>query len=275
MKLTVWRRAVAEYVVGHLPGEWGVLPWVLYVAQPDWFVRAVTFSVRYDQLYATALVQLLPMPFPQWNATDAVRLGGDGRVWPAPSTLDDAAEVMSEIAELVVTQALPFFEEHATPDGRLRLLERRVRELDELVGDGGWQDSNVDEELAVVHVLRGDVPAAARAAEWSSRAADLDPLPRARDTRERDTNSSRPPSATSARRGTSSWPGPPSSADTEAARLTPLLTRRRRTGFARRRPLATAASQRAARRAHFMVAVPAIGQGCGCMASVVKFLREA
>jgi hypothetical protein len=172
---------VAEYVLGHLPAPWGVVPWVLYVEPPDWFVRAVTFSVRYDQLYATALVQLLPIPFPQWNATDGIRLGGDGRVWPAPATVDEAAPAMADIVGLIQNEGLPFFEEHATLDGRLRLLRQRVRDLDAHLGGGGWQDSTVDEELAVVHVLRGDLEAARQTAEWSARAAEVDPLPRAQE----------------------------------------------------------------------------------------------
>ena len=60
---------------------------------------------------ASGLVQFLARPFPHWSGV-TVELGGWPN-WPEPANLDQATEVMREVADLALAEALPFFDTRA------------------------------------------------------------------------------------------------------------------------------------------------------------------
>lgn len=70
---------------------------------------------------------------------------------------------------LVRDKAIAFFDDQATLESRRVYLEQRVASLAERMGGGGWQDINVDEELAYVRLLLGDIAGAEQAAQWATR----------------------------------------------------------------------------------------------------------
>src|SRR5690349_21365843 len=142
----------------------------MYMEPMDWFTKAVIVSIVHLHIKVTASVQLLAAPRDWWVANLSIHLGGYGRRWPIPSTTVDAERILDDLAPLIRAEAVPFFEENATLDGYLAYLNGRVSDLAEHLGDGGWQDTGVDEELTYLHLLRGDMVAAEQAASWAERA---------------------------------------------------------------------------------------------------------
>jgi hypothetical protein len=80
---------------------------------------------------------------------------------------------------------LPFFRSQATVDAHLALMQKWVADSDERLGDGGWRDVTVDEELVYLHILRDEPERAEEAAGWVERAAAYRPVPWAIETNAR------------------------------------------------------------------------------------------
>lgn len=185
--MTVWRTAMDRYVVPLLPDRWRASDWVVHAEPVHWLTRALVTKVSRDGVHLTidVVVQFLAVPRTYWVLDDSIQLGRGNQRWVTPATVDEAVPVMDEVAGLAQEEALPFFDRRATMDGRLTYLSDRVAELDARLGDGGWQDVNLDEELAYVHLLRGDLAEAFIAANWVDRAAQADASPHAVQTRDR------------------------------------------------------------------------------------------
>jgi hypothetical protein len=161
----VWRQAVNRYLLPDLPGQWTAAGWAVHQRPAGWLTRTVLASIHWSTLRANAVVQFLAVPHGFWVANCSLELGQ----WPVPSTVEEAEPMMRELGRAIADKGVPYFDAEATLDARLAYLRRRVADLDAHLGDGGWQDVNVDEELTYVNLLLGDLAEAARAAEWSRR----------------------------------------------------------------------------------------------------------
>ena len=175
-----WERAVQRHLIPQLPGQWRAWTWVLYMEPMDWFTQAVIVSIVHLHIQVTASVQLLAAPREWWVANLSIHLGGYGRRWPIPSTTVDAETILDDLAPLIRAEAVPFFEENATLDGYLAYLNGRVSSLAEQLGDGGWQDVGIDEELTYVHLLRrrhgrGRTSRVLGRARWTERRSSVRP----------------------------------------------------------------------------------------------------
>jgi hypothetical protein len=185
MRVTVWRPAATSTLLPALPGRWRVIPWVVHAEPVGWFTRALVFSLSKGQMKVGGVVQFLAVPVGYWIANVQVDLSGHGRSWPQQMTPEETNDAMRQVAELALAEAIPFFDAHANLDSRLDYLNERVSSLGRHLGGGGWQDVNVDEELAYVHILRHDLSAARTAARWSEQAAAADTRPWATEANER------------------------------------------------------------------------------------------
>jgi hypothetical protein len=166
----VWRQATSRFLLPDLPGAWQSAGWAVHRDSGGWFTQSVLASISWSTLRVAAIVQFLAVPTDYWVADVSLELGPR---WTVPATVEDAEPMMRELAQLIPAKAVPFFDERATLEGRLSYLRQRVAALEERTGRG-YLDSNVDEELAYVHLLRGDLDGVAQAATWSEQAVAED-----------------------------------------------------------------------------------------------------
>jgi hypothetical protein len=166
-----WRQAATRHLLPDLPGNWQVSGWAVHRDSAGWFSQAVLASISRSTLSVAAIVQFLARPKDAWIANVSLELG---RWLTVPATVEDTEPVMHELAQLIPANAVPFFDEHATPEGRLSYLRRQVAMSAERTGGSGYSDVNVDEELTYVHLLRGDLDGVVEAARWTEQAAAHD-----------------------------------------------------------------------------------------------------
>jgi hypothetical protein len=174
MNVKAWRQAASRYLLPDLPGRWQVGGWAVHRDSGGWFSQAVLASISWSTLRVNAIVQFLAVPRYAWMADVSSELGTG---WTVPATIEDAEPIMRELAQLIPAQAVRFFDEHATLEARLSYLRQRVAMLEEHTNGSGFLDHNVDEELAYVHLLRGDLDGVAQAAQWAEQAAAHDSSP--------------------------------------------------------------------------------------------------
>jgi hypothetical protein len=178
LKNTLWTQAAKRYLLPQLPG-WAATGWIVYPTPADGpLSRVLVTSVMSYRTHfvVNATVQLLVVPRKHWLAECIAPLGGDLKRFPVPETVADFEPVMLDIAELARRDALPFFDTQATLAARLRYLHGRVADLDRVVGGGGWQDMNLDEELVYTNLLLGDLDQAHTYAAWADRALAVRPV---------------------------------------------------------------------------------------------------
>ena len=171
-----WAGAVRRFLVPRLPGRWTVARGALVRGDVGWTVQQVVLlpsrhapAVRLD-----AVVQFLATPSSD-SYTCALPLDG---AWDEPASVDDYEPVMAQVAHAVVTQAVPFLDRYGTLDGYLSHLREQALPDPALGVD--WLDMNVAEELTYLHLVRGDLAAAADAAREAERSAEEDrryPIP--------------------------------------------------------------------------------------------------
>lgn len=153
-----------------LPGRWAVAHGALVRGEVGWTAQQVVLrparhapAVRLD-----AVVQFLATPAVD-RYTCAVSLDG---AWDEPASVDDYAPVMAEIARVVRAQAVPFLDRYGDLDGYLDHLREQAAP-DPATGVD-WLDMNTAEELTYLHLVRGDLAAAAGAAREAERSAEQD-----------------------------------------------------------------------------------------------------
>ncbi|MFB9237548.1 hypothetical protein ACFFWC_18665 [Plantactinospora siamensis] len=126
-------------------------------------------AVRLD-----AVVQFLATPRVN-GYTCAVPLTG---AWDEPASVDDYEPVMAAMTRAILVQGAPFLDRYGSLDGYLDHLRDQAAPDPALGVD--WLDMNTAEELTYLHLVRGDLAAAADAAQEAERSADEDrrhPIP--------------------------------------------------------------------------------------------------
>jgi len=170
--IRLWCDAARRFLLPDLPGQWRAeVPYLIY-EEIGWTARILTPapSDHRPGFYLEAMSQLLAVPRRDLVADNGLRVGHAtmGGYWDAAETVDAYADTMREIADLIRADVLPHFARCGTLEGHLTFLRER---MDVLAGRGGeWIDINVDEALAYIHLIRGDLAAAAEAASFAERA---------------------------------------------------------------------------------------------------------
>jgi hypothetical protein len=188
VKLALWRKLAATYLLPELPGRWRADGWVLHAEPREWFAPAVIISLTPGGLAfnVNANVQFLPVPRDYWSADNSLQATKSHISWDSPSTVEDAVPVMAEVLTYAREECVPFLDRWATMDGRLAFQRERIAAINaHRGGDLAWQDVNLDEELCYSHLLIGDRAGAERYAEWAARTAQVDPRAWAQQARDR------------------------------------------------------------------------------------------
>jgi hypothetical protein len=157
-----WDTAVRTFLLPILPGPWasaggtvirGPVGWTAQLIQPQPPEHPTpSFQVE-------VLVQLMASADP-YTHTCARLLS---RSFEEPVSPAGYEPVMAEIGRLITAEAVPFFDRYGSVDGYLAHLRERLAE-GEARGLSS-PDMNVAEQLVYVHLIRGDLTAAAAAAE--------------------------------------------------------------------------------------------------------------
>lgn len=180
MKAVLWRRAAMRYLAPELPGEWHAAGQVLYRQPSDeWLLCGLLeqTSSYSSNFWVEAFVRLLPKPAVGWAGNIRHRFGertGRG-LWPGPTTVADSESVMREIAAAARAEAIPFFDTVGTLDGYAVEVTGHV--------EANPLNVHLQEELAYVHLLRADLPAARVAAD--AVVSSTDPRPWVEEIRQR------------------------------------------------------------------------------------------
>jgi hypothetical protein len=178
MRNPLWLKAVKQHLLPRLPG-WRAAGWIVFPEPADGpLSRVVLTSIAKGgaTFKVSAIVQLLAVPQDGWVGDCMRELGGYTHRLRSFESVEEAEPVMREIAELAEREAVPFFAEQATLPARLAYLHDRVARLDQRMGDGGWQDINIDEQLVYTHLLMGNIDQARVYAEWADRALPMRPI---------------------------------------------------------------------------------------------------
>ncbi|MEV6813269.1 hypothetical protein [Micromonospora sp. NPDC051296] len=172
-----WEKAVEAYLLPALGDAWraaqgrlvrGPIGWTAQTVQPLPPLRhRPNFQVE-------VIVWLLAVPMTD-GYTCSRRLDG---VFPEPDALAGYEPVMADIRTVVLREGVPFLDRYGDVEGFLAFrLEREARRAERGLTD---PDMRASEELAYLHVIRGDWDAALAAAARAEKAGELnraDPHP--------------------------------------------------------------------------------------------------
>lgn len=172
-----WEQAVDAYLLPGLGDGWraargrlvrGPVGWTARTLQPLPPLR------RRPGFQVEVVVWLLAVPVTD-SYTCSRRLDG---VFADPDTLVGYRPVMADIRDVVLREGVPFLDRYGDVDGFLaHRLEREAQEAERGLSD---PDIRAAEELAYLHVIRGDWDAALAAAARAEEAGELnraDPHP--------------------------------------------------------------------------------------------------
>jgi hypothetical protein len=127
MKVDLWRRCATRYLLPQLPGTWGTTGALLFQEPQGWILRCVVMqTTRVKEHFKLGQhIQLLAVPSQHLVGPLSKPLDRAGRsnFWQSPDNVADAGPEMADIAAAILEQAVPYFNEHGSPEGFQRQLE--------------------------------------------------------------------------------------------------------------------------------------------------------
>lgn len=152
MRAQVWKKAVKQFLLPQLPGEWIVQSTLLVEKPVDRVVHVIGRASKGPSWRAWTVVQPLYVASDVWNAGLGMDLNR-GSKWPYFPGLEDAAEgeaQMSGLGELIRDKAIPHFRKYGTPEGFRQLC---LEQISESMPGGSWFNKRA---LAATELLLGD-----------------------------------------------------------------------------------------------------------------------